>query len=271
MNSQRNIIYQQRGRVLDGEDVENYVKSMINDFVTGHIIDGFGSATTLENELELEEILSMFNPLFLPKGAITVEKYPLKELTAERLTELCLEFANKIYEIREKGFGDDPTGKPVMRELERVIVLGVVDQYWMEHIDAMGELRRGIGLRAFGNTKPIDAYKREGFDMFDAMIEGIKTEVSRRIFTVQIRKNEQVQRKSVVKESVANVGGEAVRKQPVRKVIKVGVNDPCPCGSGQKFKKCCLPKMQNAQVMRTQQTLQTHQNNQKQQNDQKPE
>ncbi len=267
MNSQRNIIYGQRKRVLDGEDVQPYVKSMINDFIAGHLSDGFGSATTMENEGDLEEVLAIFRPLFLPQEAINLEKYQLSELTLDKVTEICLEYANKVYEIREKGFGDDPTGKPVMRELERVIVLGVVDQYWMEHIDAMGELRRGIGLRAFGNTKPIDAYKREGFDMFDAMIEGIKVEVSRRIFTVQIKRNEQVQRKQVVKESVANVGGEVAKKKPVRKVIKVGVNDPCPCGSGQKFKKCCMNKVLQQQALQFQQ--QQLQKNQQQQKNQK--
>ena len=125
-----------------------------------------------------------------------------------------------------------------MRELERVILLRVVDEYWMDHIDAMDELRRGIGLRGYGNTKPIDAYKQEGFDMFEAMINGIKEEVTRRILTVEVRRPEEsVQRRRVSKE-VMNVGGEDQKKQPVRRAKKIGRNDPCPCGSGKKYKYC---------------------------------
>ena len=121
-----------------------------------------------------------------------------------------------------------PDGTPLMRELERVVMLRVVDEYWMDHIDAMDNLRRGIGLRGYGNIKPIDAYKKEGFDMFEAMISGIRSEVVRRIYTVRVRKEERVERKS----------------QPVR-VIKIGRNDPCPCGKlrpnglPMKYKDCC--------------------------------
>ena len=150
-----------------------------------------------------------------------------------------LERADTVYDLREKGFGLREDGTPLMREIERVIVLGVVDQYWMEHIDAMSELRRGIGLRAYGNTKPIDAYKEEGYEMFEAMIDGIKAEVARRIYTVQVRVGEQVQRKAVARESGANAGGPPPKRQPVRKEKKPGRNDPCPCGSGKKYKKCC--------------------------------
>ena len=139
-----------------------------------------------------------------------------------------------------------PDGTPLMRELERVVMLRVVDEYWMDHIDAMDNLRRGIGLRGYGNFKPIDAYKKEGFDMFEAMISGIRSEVVRRIYTVRVRKEERVERKSVTKNAVANAGGDAsVRKQPVKKVKKPGRNDPCPCGKlrpnglPMKYKDCC--------------------------------
>ena len=186
-----------------------------------------------------QEILSPFYRLFLLKDDITPEKYPLDSLGAEHLSELVLERADTVYDLREKGFGLREDGTPLMREIERVIVLGVVDQYWMEHIDAMSELRRGIGLRAYGNTKPIDAYKEEGYEMFEAMIDGIKAEVARRIYTVQVRVGEQVQRKAVARESGANAGGPPPKRQPVRKEKKPGRNDPCPCGSGKKYKKCC--------------------------------
>ena len=239
MNTQRNIIYEQRRRVLDGEDVESYVRTMVHDFISTHITDAMGSSEYPETESELEEILAVFQQLFLNKDDITSEKYPLENLTKQYLAELVAKFADSGYEKREAELGTLPDGNMLMRELERVIVLGVVDQYWMDHIDAMSELRRGIGLRAYGNTKPIDAYKQEGFDMFEAMIDGIKAEVSRRIYTAQVRKGETVQRKAVAHESGANAGGEPVKKQPVHKANKPGRNDPCPCGSGKKYKKCC--------------------------------
>ncbi|MGE4352906.1 MAG: preprotein translocase subunit SecA [Oscillospiraceae bacterium] len=239
MNTQRNIIYEQRLRVLNGENVESYVKTMVHDFIATHVTDAMGSADYPETENDLEEILAVFQPIFLKKDDITVEKYPLDTLTKPHLTELLVELADSAYAKREAELGNLPDGNLLMRELERVIVLGVVDQYWMEHIDAMSELRRGIGLRAYGNTKPIDAYKQEGFDMFEAMIEGLKAEVARRIYTVQVRQGEPVQRRKVARESGANAGGEPVKRQPVRKAKKPGRNDPCPCGSGKKYKKCC--------------------------------
>ena len=137
-----------------------------------------------------------------------------------------------------------PDGTPLMREVERVVMLRVVDEYWMEHIDAMDDLRRGIGLRGYGNVKPIDAYKQEGFDMFEKMVAGIREEVVRRIYTVRVRKNEEVQRRSVAKNAVTNAaGGE--KKQPAKKLKKPGRNDPCPCGRlrpnglPMKYKDCC--------------------------------
>ena len=140
-----------------------------------------------------------------------------------------------------------PDGTPVMRELERVVMLRVVDEYWMDHIDAMDDLKQDVRLRAYANEKPIDAYKRDGYDMFEEMISGIRSETVRRIFTVRIRKEEGVQRKSVSKTSTESVGGDGtVKKQPVRKVPKPGRNDPCPCGKWKadgsrplKYKECC--------------------------------
>ena len=128
---------------------------------------------------------------------------------------------------------------PVMRELERVVMLRVVDEYWMDHISAMDELRRGINLRAYAQEKPTDAYKREGYEMFSEMISAIQSETLRRIYLVRVRKDEEIKRERVAKESGENVGGDdSLKKQP-RKVKKVGRNDPCPCGSGLKYKKCC--------------------------------
>ena len=126
------------------------------------------------------------------------------------------------------------------------ILLRVVDEYWMDHIDAMTDLRQGIGLRGYGNVKPVDAYKQEGFQMFDAMTEGIREETVRRLFTVRIRREQKIERKSVAKNAAANAGGDAsLKKQPVRRVKKPGRNDPCPCGRKRpnglpmKYKDCC--------------------------------
>ena len=118
-------------------------------------------------------------------------------------------------------------------------MLRVVDEDWMEHIDAMEELKQGIRLQSYGNTNPVDAYKRESLDMFDEMISAIREETVRRLYSVHIRKDEEIKRERVAKNMSENVGGDGtVKKKPVKKVVKVGRNDPCPCGSGQKWKKC---------------------------------
>ena len=130
-----------------------------------------------------------------------------------------------------------------MREFERVALLGSVDSRWMDHIDAMTELRDGIGLRAYGQRDPVIEYKREGFDMFEAMNDAIKEEIVRRVFLVRLKTNEEIKRQRVAKVTGEGAGGDkTVRRQPVVKKIKVGPNDPCPCGSGKKYKKCCRDK-----------------------------
>jgi preprotein translocase subunit SecA len=129
-----------------------------------------------------------------------------------------------------------------MRELERVVMLRVVDEYWMDNIDAMDDLKQGIGLRAYGQHDPVVAYKEEGFQMFEAMIAAIREETVRRMFLVQLKPQQEVKREKVAKEIGTNAEA-TVKKQPVRKALtKVGPNDPCPCGSGKKYKKCCMQK-----------------------------
>ena len=158
---------------------------------------------------------------------------------------MVLERAFAFYEKKEAALGDAPNGAPLMREVERVVMLRVVDEYWMDHLDAMTELRRGINLRGYGATKPIDAYKNEGFEMFEAMIRGIREETVRRLFIVRVTRQQPVERKSVARNQAANVGGEPQKKKPVRKVKKPGRNDPCPCGKlrpnglPMKYKDCC--------------------------------
>ena len=244
MNQQRNIIYDERRKVLDGEDLREHINGMIREFVTGTVSDSLHGGS-VENAEHLAETLAPFEKLFLRRGELSMDSFSGR-INSEKLSDALYEIAQRVYDEREKEFGLDPNGVPVMRELERVIMLRVVDEYWMDHIDAMAELKRGIGLRGYGNIKPIDAYKHEGFDMFEAMINGIREETVRRVYTVRVRKEAPIQRRAVAKNAAANVGGEPVKKKPVRKVAKPGRNDPCPCGKMKpdgsrrlKYKECC--------------------------------
>ena len=245
MNVQRNVIYDERRKVLDGEDLQGSIRKMIEEFVASTVADGLGSEQH-PDLAAVNEALAPFGKLFLRPGDIKLTPEELKGLTAQKLTDMALEKALAFYDAKEAELGLMPNGQPVMRELERVVMLRVVDEYWMEHLDAMTDLRQGIGLRGYGNTKPIDAYKNEGFEMFEAMIRGIREETVRRLFVVRIRKEEKLERKSVSKNAAANVGGDAPqKKQPVKKIKKPGRNDPCPCGKlrpnglPMKYKDCC--------------------------------
>ena len=246
MNKQREIIYEQRRRVLDGEDIGAYVQSMVTDVIAGNVRSavGTGNFSTIE---QFNSVILPFESLFLKKGEIKPSSEELGTISADDLIAILEEKAEEVYRAKEKELGYlDGSDIPLMRELERVILLRVVDEYWMEHIDSMHELRRGIGLRSYGQTNPVDEYKREGFDMFEAMVNGIKEEVVKRIFTVKVRKEQPLVRKKVTKSAVENLGGEGpVKKQPVKKSVKVGRNAPCPCGSKKpdgtpvKYKNCC--------------------------------
>ncbi len=244
MNQQRNIIYDERRKVLDGEDIREYIMSMIREFVQSTVNDGMGG-TGAETQQELDNALQPFEKLFYRHGTITLDMFG-GYAKCDKVVEAVQGLAEKCYEVREAAFGLAPNGIPVMREVERVIMLRVVDEYWMDHIDAMAELKRGIGLRGYGSIKPVDAYKQEGFDMFEAMVRGIREETVRRIFVVQVRREQSIERKAVAKNAAANVGGEPVKKMPVKKAPKPGRNDPCPCGKMKadgsrrlKYKECC--------------------------------
>ena len=158
----------------------------------------------------------------------------------DQVIEKVEDLAEKVYAAREAAFGEGPNGLPLMRELERVIMLRVVDEYWMDHIDAMDDLKQGIRLQAYGNNNPVDVYKRESLNMFEEMVSAIQDETVRRLYSVRLKKDEEVKRERVAKGMVENVGGDgtAPKKQPVKKTVKIGRNDPCPCGSGLKWKKC---------------------------------
>ena len=244
MNQQRNIIYDERRKVLDGEDLRESIDKMISEFVSTTVNDALHGGAA-ENQEHLNEVIAPFEKLFLPKGAIKFSDFGSAP-KADDIIDRVYDAAKQLYAKREEEFGVGEDGQPVMREIERFIMLRVVDEYWMDHIDAMAELKRGIGLRGYGNVKPIDAYKREGYDMFEAMINGIREETVRRLFTVRVRKEQSFERKAVARNMAASVGGEVQKKKPVKKAPKPGRNDPCPCGKMKadgsrrlKYKECC--------------------------------
>ena len=241
MNTQRNIIYDQRRKVLDGEDLHSNIDGMIVDYISTTIAEGCGQGMPTNQE-ELDEVLKPFEGLFLTRGEIAPESFA--GLTQDQLEELVCAKADKVYEAREEAFGKLPDGTSLMRELERVVMLRVVDEYWMEHIDAMSDLKDGVFLQAYANQKPIDVYKKEGFAMFEDMTDGIRHETVRRMFTVQVRQNATLERKAVAKANTP-AGDGTVKKQPIKKQKKIGRNDPCPCGKlrpnglPMKYKDCC--------------------------------
>ena len=244
MNKQRGIIYGERSKVLEGHDLQQQVMGMIDQFVASTVADNLPGGEA-GSQQELDAALQSFEKFFMLRGALKIDSFGGRA-TVQQLTEACTQLAHQVYEAREKAFGLSESGSPMMRELERVVMLRVVDEYWMDHIDAMSELKRGIGLRGYGAVKPIDAYKQEGFDMFEAMVQGIREETVRRLFTVRIRREQSIERKAVAKSTAANVGGEPVKKSPVKKAPKPGRNDPCPCGKMKadgsrrlKYKECC--------------------------------
>ena len=239
MNQQRELIYKQRKQVLDGEDVSQSIRNMVADVIEMNMSDAMKEQGFVSDLNELKAIIAPYKGLFVKEEDFQPSVVELNSYTKEYLLGRLKQLAFEYLDAKEKSMGlISGTDTPVMRELERVILLRAVDENWMEHIDAMDDLRRGIGLRGYGNTKPIDAYKQEGFEMFDAMINGIKSEVTRQILTVEIRRPEEsVQRHRVAKESLNNLGGEQEKAQPVRKT-KIGRNELCPCGSGKKYKYC---------------------------------
>ena len=233
MNKQREIIYAQRREVLDGKDLKETIQSMTRTVIADHVAMAFGENQALD-AAGCREMLRGLEGLYFPAGTFRFTEEEAAEKTQQDFTELFAEAAEKTYEAKEAEIGT-----PLMRELERVIMLRVVDEYWMDHIDAMDDLKQGIRLRAYANTDPVIAYKQESLSMFDEMVSAIQSETVRRMFSVRLKKDEEVKRERVAKGMVENVGGDgtAPKKQP-RKVTKIGRNDLCPCGSGLKWKKC---------------------------------
>ena len=238
MNVQRKIIYEQRRQVLDGEDLQKNIQSMMRFYVDTYVSSAFGEQPRLADKQHFFEMMTHFEPIFFPTGTWLLSDEELAALTREQAEEKILSLMQRAYAKREEQFTS-----PVMREIERVVTLRVVDEFWMDHIDAMDDLRQGIRLRAYAQTDPVIEYKREGFDMFEAMNDAIKEEIVRRVFLVRIKTNEEIKRQRVAKVTGEGAGGDkTVKRQPIVKKIKVGPNDPCPCGSGKKYKKCCRDK-----------------------------
>ncbi|MBQ7682090.1 MAG: SEC-C domain-containing protein, partial [Oscillibacter sp.] len=229
MNKQREIIYDQRRQVLDGRDLKETILNMMRTSIENHLSLAFGAKPVLDADDIREALKGLEGMYFLP-GAVKASE----SMDEASLTEACVAAALETYERKEREITP-----PIMREIERVIMLRVVDEYWMDHIDAMDDLKQGIRLQAYGNNDPVDAYKRESLQMFEEMISAIQDETVRRLYAVQVRKNQEVRRERVAKATSENVGGDgsAPKKQP-KKVVKIGRNDPCPCGSGKKWKKC---------------------------------
>ena len=238
MNTQRKVIYEQRQQVLDGEDLQSYLHNMRRTVLSSEIHAVMGEKGYLESREELQEILKSMEGLYFPKGAYNPDDKELSNITPDSLLDTVMELSDKVYAAKEAAYG-----APLMREAERVIMLRVVDEYWMDQIDAMQDLRQGIVLRAYGQNDPVVEYKREGYAMFEDMIRAIQEETTRRMFLFRIQKNEPLKREKVAKVTATGAGDDkSVRREPLKKKVKVGRNDPCPCGSGKKYKNCCLDK-----------------------------
>ena len=234
MNKQREIIYAQRRQVLDGLDIKETVLNMMHTSVSNHVALAFGENQQLD-AAQYHEMLKGMEGIYFAKGAVEFSDEEIPSKTQEDFDEAFIAAAEKTYEAKEQE-----VTTPIMRELERVIMLRVVDEYWMDHIDAMDDLKQGVRLQGYGNNNPVDVYKRESLEMFEEMVSAIQDETVRRLYSVRLRKDEEVKRERVAKATVENVGGDGTtpKKQPVKKAVKIGRNDPCPCGSGLKWKKC---------------------------------
>ena len=233
MNKQREIIYGQRRQVLEGMDVKGVIMNMMNTSIT-HLVQNAFSGVHHLDMTSCQELLRQVEGLYFPKYAVRFSQEQLDAMDAQAVTDAFTQAAAGYYQQKEDEFT-----APVMREVERVVLLRVVDEYWMEHIDAMSDLRQGIRLRAYAQTDPIIAYKKESLEMFEEMIAAIQDETVRRLYSVRLKKNEEVKRERVANATSESVGGDGTVKKQPRKVKKIGRNEPCPCGSGKKYKNCC--------------------------------
>ena len=244
MNTQREVIYAQRQKVLDGEDLRENILTMLRSLVDTNVATALSENGGSVNEEALKELAIQMEGIYFIRGTLESRKTQLLAMDQQTLADTIYDIALATYQAKETAYGDK-----LMRELERVVMLRVVDEYWMDNIDAMDDLKQGIGLRAYGQHDPVVAYKEEGYQMFESMIQSIKDETVRRMFLVRVQPQQEVKREKVAKETGAAgaADGSSVKKQPIRTAAKkVGPNDPCPCGSGKKYKKCCMQKDKEA-------------------------
>ena len=233
MNKQREIIYTQRKQVLDGLDIKSTVLNMLRSSIENHVAVAVSEQGKLTKE-SYEAALKACEGMYFPRGMVALSESELSGMTGEDLTDRFFAASETVYNAKE-----DTLTPPVMRELERVVLLRVVDEYWMDHIDAMSELRQAIRLQSYGNKNPVDVYKQESLSMFEEMISAIQNETVRRIFSARVKTEQEVKRERVAEGIVATTAGDGTVKKQPRKVQKIGRNDPCPCGSGKTYKHCC--------------------------------
>ena len=228
MNHQREIIYNQRMQVLEGMDVQEQLRGMVNFEIEHAVHTTSGGQPKLE-KLMCQQLARRYTGIFIVPEETQALAVRLEGMTVQEAIDWLQGRAKKVYDAKEEAIGSE-----LMREMERVVLLKVVDQKWMDHIDAMHEMRRGIGLNAYAQIDPLKEYKKQGFDMFEGMIDDIKIDAARLIFIARVN----IQREKVAKETGTS-GDGTVQQRTVVKKNKVGRNDPCPCGSGKKYKHCC--------------------------------
>ena len=238
MNSQRQIIYSQRDQVLNGENMKESILKMIHEAIEA-TVKQYLPENVPHDDWDLMGLRDHYLGWLIGPEDLHFTRGELEDLEPEHVVTQLKNKADELYQKKEQEFTS-----PIMREVERVVLLRNVDQEWMDHIDAMEQLQDGIRLRAYAQQDPVVEYRLEGFDMFDSMIAAIRENTAKMMLTVRLRKKEEApQREQVAKEtgtsSAAAAGDGTVQKQPVKKQKKPGRNDPCPCGSGLKYKKCC--------------------------------
>ena len=235
MNMQREVIYKQRAQVLEGEDLKDQILNMTSDVISNAVLSHLNGVEGDDVEVEMKKLIAYLDDICVPDNRVTVEE--LMKITNDEIIEKYKNIATEIYNGKEEEFGSEK-----MREIERVILLRTVDSKWMNHIDNMDHLKQGMGLRAFKQQDPVQAYQMEGSQMFDEMIQGIKTDTVKYIFHVQMEKapeRERVAKETSAVHAGADGDSKSTKREPVRKKMEIGRNEPCPCGSGKKYKNCC--------------------------------
>ena len=240
MNTQREIIYKQRSQVLDGEDLHESILKMMEDLIT-NTVNTYLADEDVKEEWNLVGLKEYFNGWLTTPEDLDFDEEEIQKVTKAEIINALTEKCGELYQAKEEEYGKD-----VIRELERVVLLRTVDTKWMNHIDDMEELKKGIGLRSYGQRNPVIEYRYEGFEMFDAMVDSIREDTVRALLTVKLQKNQAPEREQVAKPDAPNAGaGDGSFSEEIRSK-KIGDNDPCPCGSGKKYKKCCKLKEKNA-------------------------